>query len=125
MKKFTLLWSSLLLSVIVLSYTISTSIFLSVWFLVLVIPCFFVIVKLIREIGIQAKILTQAQKNHLSSSVYCQGYTSLFISICCASFIMRHHNEQCLYATTFGIALFCFFGLCLALRDYLNSFNSL
>lgn len=125
MKRFVFLWSSLLLALVILSYAITMCIFFSAWFLLLVVPSAFLIIKLIYNIGIHAKILTQAQKNELSISVYRQGYISLFVSICCGVFIMQHPYEQCTYATTFGIALFCFFGLCFALRNYLNSFNSL
>jgi len=125
MKRFLFLWSSLLLSLVVFSYSITLCFFFSVWFLLLVVPSFFMIIKLVKEVGMQAKVLTQAQKSDLSGSVYCQGYLALFVSIWCAYFIKQHPYEQCIYATTFGIALFCFFGLCLALRNYLNSFNSL
>ena len=125
MKRFLFLWSSLLLGLVVFSYSIALSLFFSVWFLALIIPCIFVIIKLIHRIGIETKVLTQTQKSELSGSVYHQGYLALFASILCACFITRHPYEQCIYATTFGIALFCFFGLCLALRNYLNSFNSL
>ena len=125
MKRFLFLWSSLLLSLVVFSYLIALSLFFSVWFLLLIIPCVFVIIKLIHKIGIETKVLTQTQKSELSGSVYRQGYLALFTSIWCAYFITCHPNEHCIYATTFGIALFCFFGLCLALRNYLNSFNSL
>ena len=125
MKRFLFLWSSLLLGLVVFSYSIALSLFFSVWFLALIIPCIFVIIKLIHRIGIETKVLTQTQKSELSGSVYRQGYLALFASIWCACFITRHPYEQCIYATTFGIALFCFFGLCLALRNYLNSFNSL
>lgn len=125
MKRFLFLWSSLLLGLVVFSYSIALSLFFSVWFLALIIPCIFVILKLIHRIGIETKVLTQTQKSELSGFVYRQGYLALFASIWCACFITRHPYEQCIYATTFGIALFCFFGLCLALRNYLNSFNSL
>ena len=125
MKRFLFLWSSLLLGLVVFSYSIALSLFFSVWFLLLLVPSFFMIIKLVKKVGIQAKVLTQAQKSYLSSSVFRQGYLALFASIWCACFITRHPYEQCIYATTFGITLFCFFGLCLALRNYLNSFNSL
>lgn len=125
MKRFLFLWGSILLGLVVFSYSITLCIFFSVWFLLLTVPSFFVIIRLVKKVGIQAKVLTQAQKSDLSGSVYRQGYLALFISIWCTYFVMRHPYEQCIYATTFGIALFCFFGLCLALRNYLNSFNSL
>ena len=125
MKRFVFLWSSLLLALVIFSYSITLCLFFSVWVLLLLIPCIFVIIKLIHKIGIQTKVLTQTQKNELSGSVYCQGYLALFVSIWCAYFITCHPYEQCIYAITFGIALFCFFGLCLALRNYLNSFNNL
>ena len=124
MKNFVFLWSSLFLSLVILSYVITMCMFFSAWFLVMLIPSFFVIIKLIHKIGIEAKFLTQVQKIYLSGSIYRQGYAALFISIGCATFIMRNPYEQCIYATTFGIALFCFFMICLALRNYLNSFNS-
>ena len=125
MKRFVFLWSSLFLALVVLSYAITMCMFFSVWFLLLVIPSIFVVIKLIKKVGEEAKVLTQAQKNELSGFVYRQGFMALFVSMWCGLFIMRHPYEQCIYATTFGIALFCFFGLCLALRNYLNSFNSL
>ncbi len=124
MKRFIFLWSSLLLALVILSYTITMCIFFSVWFLLLVIPSFLMVIKLIYKIGLQTKVLTQNQKLHLSNSVYYQGYLSLFTSIWCTFIIMHHPNEHCIYATTFGIALFFFFSRCFALRNYLNSFNS-
>ena len=125
MKRFVFLWGSLLLALVIFSYTITMCMLFSVLFLVLVIPSFIVVIKLIHKVGIEAKILTQAQKSELSGSIYRQGCLALFVSIWCAYFITCHPYEQCIYAITFGIALFCFFGLCLALRNYLNSFNSL
>ena len=125
MKRFVFLWGSLFLALVILSYAITLCIFFSVWFLLLIVPSFFMIIRLVKKVGIQAKVLTQSQKSDLSGFVYHQGYVSFFISVWCALFITRHPYEQCIYATTFGIALFCFFGLCLALRNYLNSFNSL
>ena len=125
MKRFLFLWGSLLLSLVIFSYTITMCMFISAWFLLLAIPCFFVVIKLIHRVGIETKVLTQTQKNELSDSIYRQGYLALFISIWCAFIITRHPYEQCIYATTFGIALFCFFGLCLALRNHLNSSNNL
>lgn len=125
MKRFLFLWSSLLLGLVVFSYSITLCIFFSAWFLLLVIPYIFVITKLIYKIGLQTRALTQVQKCELSNSVYRQGCLSLFVSIWCAFYISSHPYEQCIYATTFGIALFCFFGLCFTLRNYLNSFNSL
>ena len=125
MKRFIFLWGSVLLALVILSYAITMCMFFSAWFLLLVVPSVFLVIKLIYNVGIQAKVLTQTQKSELSGSVYRQGYMSLFISMWCGLFIMRHPYEECIYATTFGIALFCFFGLCFALRNYLNSFNSL
>ena len=125
MKRFVFLWSSLLLALVILSYAITVCFFFSAWFFLLVIPSFFVVTKLIKRIGGEAKVLTQAQKSELSDSVSRQGYMALILSIWCGFFIMRHPYEQCIYATTFGIALLCFFCLCFALRNYLNSFNSL
>ena len=125
MKRFVFLWGSLFLALVILSYTITMCMFFSAWFLILVIPSFFMVIKLIYKVGIEAKVLTQVQKSELSGSIYRQGYASFFISILCALIVTHHPYEQCIYATTFGIALFCFFGLCLALRNYLNSFNSL
>ena len=126
MKRFVFLWSSLFLALVILSYAITMCFFFFAWFLfLLAISSFIVVIRLIKKIEIQAKILTQAQKSYLASSVYRQGWIAFFISIWCASFISRHPYEQCVYATTFGIALFCFFGLCLTLKNYLNSFNSL
>ena len=125
MRKFVLLWSSLFLTLVVLSYTITMSIFFSAWFLLLFFPSLLMIINLIHKIGAKAKVFTQAQKSYLSDVVYRQGYIAFFMSIFCALYVMRHHYEQCIYAITLGIALFCFFGLCIALRNYLNSFNSL
>lgn len=125
MKRFVFLWGSLFLDLVILSYAITLCIFFSVWFLLLAVPSFFMIIKLVKKVGAQAKVLTQAQKSYLSGSVYRQGYLAFLVSIWCALFITRHPYEHCVYATTFGIAMFCFFGLCLALRNYLNSFNSL
>jgi hypothetical protein len=125
MKRFVFLWSSLFLTLVVLSYAITMCSFFSVWFLLLVALSSFVIIKLIHKIGLQVKVLTQAQKSNLSGVVYRQGCLAFIISIWCAFLVMHNPHEQSIYATTFGIALFCFFGICLALRNYLNSFNSL
>ena len=125
MKRFVFLWSSLLLALVILSYTITMCIFFSAWFLLLAIPSFFMVVKLIKRVGEQVKVLTQVQKSELSISVYRQGYMALFISIWCGFIISRHPYEHCIYATTFGLSLLCFFILCVALKNHLNSFNSL
>ena len=77
------------------------------------------VVKLIRKVGEQVKILTQAQKGELSISVYRQGYMALFVSIWCGFIISRHPYERCIYATTFGLSLLCFFILCVALKKKL------
>ena len=125
MKRFIFLWGSLLLSLVILSYAITMCFFFSAWFFLLVVLSFFIVIRLIYNVGIQAKVLTQAQKNYLSGSVYRQGWLALFISIWCGFIILQNPYEQCIYATAFGIAFFCFYGLCLALENYLNSFNSL
>ena len=125
MKRFVFLWSSLLLALVILSYVITIGTFFSIWFFLLTIPSFFMVVKLIKKIGKQVIVLTRAQKSELSSSVYCQGYMALFVSLWCGFIISRHPYEHCIYATTFGVSLLCFFILCIALRNYLNSFSSL
>jgi len=125
MKRFVFLWGSLFFTLVFFSYSITMCLLFSAWFLLFIIPSFFVIIKLIQNIGIQAKVLTQIQKSNLSKSVYRQGCLSFLISVWCAFFVSHHPYEHCIYAATFGVALFCFSMLCFALRSHLNSFNSL
>jgi len=125
MKRFVFLWGSLLLTLVFFSYSITMYLFFSAWFLLLLISSFFVIIKLIHNIRTQTRVLTQVQKSDLSKSAYRQGCISFFIAVWCAFFVSHHPYEHCIYATTFGVALFCFSMLCFGLRSHLNSFNSL
>lgn len=125
MKRFVFLWSSLLFSMVGCAYIFTISMFFSWWFVLLAVPCAVLIVVLIHKIGLQARVLTQAQKSYLANSMQRQGYSAFFTAILCALIIERNPFEQCVYATTFGIALFSIFMLCFALRNYLNSFDSL
>lgn len=124
MKRFVYLWSYLLLALVIGSYAVTMCMFFSAWFSLLAVLSFLIAIKLIYKIGMQLKVLTQYQKSYLSTSVYRQGIISLLVSLWCVHYIMAHSYEQCIYSNTFGIAMFCFFVLCFALRNQLNSFDS-
>ena len=123
MRRFIILWGTLLLVVLACTYCVSLAVFVSYWFWLLAIATFIPMSRLIKTIGFEVRGLTKTQRKDLSDTLYHHGYLFISIAIVSGYFISRKPHEEWVFLTALGIGGFCLFALSLALRNYINSID--
>ena len=124
MKKFSFLWSALLLMVFITTYCATKSTYVSGWLIVLTLILAAVslwgTVMLMRLAFLEVQSLNEKQKYDLTIALHKFGYLFLLIAFGCVLFIAKHPADHHI-SSAIGIGCLCNFILSIALRNLLGS----
>ena len=123
MKRFSFLWSSLLLVILIVGYCASITIFVSEWFIILTLVFVICSVKLMSSVFLEAQLLKKNQKHELVNSLHRWGYLFLLTAFGCVLYIAKNPADQHIISTTIGIGCFCNYILSHSLRNMLGSWS--
>ncbi len=119
MKRFEILWSSLLFTVLIIGLSASLTIFVSEWFTILMVVCVICTAKLMSSVFLEAQLLHGVQKYKLIVTLHRLGYMFLLVAFGCVLYIAKDSADQHIISTAIGIGCFCNYILSHALRNLL------